>query len=101
MNLSGRLAVVTGGASGIGRSICARLAADGADVAVFDVNEAGARETVHAIEPLGRRALAVEVDVSDAAAVAAAVDHVVRELGAAQILVNDAGICAFVPFLEM
>jgi 2-hydroxycyclohexanecarboxyl-CoA dehydrogenase len=97
----GRTAVVTGGASGIGRSICLRLARDGADVAVLDMNLAGAQQVAREIGDLGRRAVAVEVDVASSASVAAAVDRVHRELGTARILVNDAGICTFVPFLEM
>jgi 2-hydroxycyclohexanecarboxyl-CoA dehydrogenase len=101
MDLSGRVAVVTGGASGIGRSICLRLAGDGADVAVCDLNRAGARETAHAVEHAGRRAAAIEVDVSAAANVAEAFAAVRHQLGAVQILVNDAGICEYTAFLQM
>jgi len=101
MSLQGKVAVVTGGASGIGHSICLRLARDGADVAVLDVNHAGAQQTVAAIERLGRRALAVTADVSAAAAVADAFAAVRAGLGCIHILVNDAGICAYEAFQGM
>ncbi len=101
MNLNGKLAVVTGGASGIGRSICLRLARDGADVAVLDLNRAGAQATAHAVEQGGRRAAAIEVDVSSAINVGEAFAAVRHQLGAVQILVNDAGICEYAAFLPM
>jgi 2-hydroxycyclohexanecarboxyl-CoA dehydrogenase len=101
MSLAGRVAVITGGASGIGRSICLRLARDGADIAVFDLNRTGALQTAHEVEQLGRRAAAIEVDVAHAARVSAALAEVRRQLGPVQILVNDAGICEFAPFVEM
>jgi 2-hydroxycyclohexanecarboxyl-CoA dehydrogenase len=101
MRLNGTVAVVTGGASGIGRSICLRLAGDGADIAVFDLDTAGGQQTAQAVEQLGRRALAVEVDVSGAANVTDAFAAVRRQLGAVRILVNDAGICEYTGFMEM
>jgi NAD(P)-dependent dehydrogenase (short-subunit alcohol dehydrogenase family) len=96
-----KTAIVTGGASGIGRSICLQLARDGVNVAVFDVNRLGADEVVDELRELGRNAVAVEVDVADAAAVRVAVAAVRQRLGAIHILVNDAGIGEFVPLLEM
>jgi NAD(P)-dependent dehydrogenase (short-subunit alcohol dehydrogenase family) len=101
MTLIGKVAVVTGGASGIGRSICLRLARDGADIAVFDRNRAGAQQTAQDVEQLGRRAVANEVDVSNATNVVEALAAVRRQVGPVQILVNDAGICEYVPFLQM
>jgi len=101
MGISGRNAVVTGGASGIGRAIAVRLARDGADVAVLDLDSAGGRVATGEIAALGRRAIAVEADVASAASVAAAAERVRRELGPVHILVNDAGIASFVPFLEL
>jgi 2-hydroxycyclohexanecarboxyl-CoA dehydrogenase len=101
MSLGGRNAVVTGGASGIGRSICLRLAADGADVAILDLDATGAELVAGAVRALGRRALALEADVSSAASVEAALARVRRELGAVHILVNDAGIAEFVPVVQM
>jgi 2-hydroxycyclohexanecarboxyl-CoA dehydrogenase len=101
MSLTGRTAVVTGGASGIGRSIALALATDGADVAVLDLDGAGARRVAGEIEAAGRRALAVEADVSAAASVRAAVERVHAVLGTVHVLVNDAGIAGFAPFLGM
>ncbi|HZP43677.1 MAG TPA: SDR family NAD(P)-dependent oxidoreductase [Candidatus Binatia bacterium] len=101
MARDGRTAVVTGGASGIGRAIALRLARDGADVALFDVNAAGADAVAREIAALGRRAHAVAVDVGSAESVAAGVAAVHAALGTVAILVNDAGIANFVPFLQM
>lgn len=96
-----RNAVVTGGGSGIGRAIAARLASDGNDVAVLDINTAGAEETAATIRELGRRAVAVDVDVSHSGAVSQAFAQARSSLGALQILVNVAGIGEFAPFTDM
>ena len=101
MGISGRNGVVTGGASGIGRAIALRLARDGADLALLDLDRAGAGAVAAEVAALGRRAIAVEADVAHAASVGQAVERVHRELGPVHILVNDAGIASFVPFLEM
>jgi 3-oxoacyl-[acyl-carrier protein] reductase len=87
-----RVAIVTGGARGIGRAVAAQLAVDGFDVAVLDLDEAGCADTLTAIEASGRRGVAVGVDVSDEASVVAGVERVVAELGAPSVLVNNAGI---------
>ena len=101
MGLSGRNAMVTGGASGIGRAICLRLARDGADVAVLDLDQAGGRQVVDEVAALHRRAVAVEADVASGASVAAAVERVHAALGPVHVLVNDAGIAGLVPLQEM
>ena len=87
MRLEGRIAVVTGGGSGIGEAICHRLAADGARVAALDVRLEAAQQTIGAIGD----GLAVHADVSDSAAVDAALEHVERELGPIDVVVNNAG----------
>jgi 3-oxoacyl-[acyl-carrier protein] reductase len=87
MRLEGRVAAVTGGASGIGEAICVRLAAEGARVAVLDVDLEGAELTA----ALAGGGLAVEADVSDSAAVEAAVERVEDELGPLDVFVNNAG----------
>ncbi len=86
------MAVVSGGARGIGAAIAKRLASDGLAVAVLDLDESSCAETVSAIESAGGRALAVGADVSDEASVAAAVDRIANELGAPTVVVNNAGI---------
>jgi 3-oxoacyl-[acyl-carrier protein] reductase len=90
MAFEGKVAVVTGGGSGIGAAICVRFAQAGADVAVLDVSAAGARRTVEAIGG----GLAVEADVSDSESVDAAFAQVAGELGPPDILVNNAGAVA-------
>src|SRR3989442_309434 len=101
MGLSGRNAVVTGGASGIGRAICLRLARDGAAVAVLDLDQGGGRQVADEVAALHRRAVAVEADVASAASVAAAVERLHAALGPVHILVNDAGIAGLAPLQEM
>ena len=93
--------MVTGGASGIGRAIALRLARDGADVGILDVDVAGADRVTREVTAIGRRALAVETDVASSASVRAAVERVHRELAPVGILVNAAGIASFVPLLQM
>jgi 3-oxoacyl-[acyl-carrier protein] reductase len=85
---SGKVAAVTGGGSGIGEATCARLAQDGARVAVIDIHEGAAKLTAK----LAGDGLAVVADVSDSAAVDAALERVEAELGPVEIWINNAGI---------
>lgn len=91
-DLSGRTAIVTGGGGILGQGFCEVLAAHGANVAVFDVNEAAAAKTVEAIKQSASKArtIAVACDVSSAGSVAAAVARVVKEFGGIDILHNNA-----------
>jgi 3-oxoacyl-[acyl-carrier protein] reductase len=89
---SGRVAIVTGAARGIGAATAQRLAQDGFAVAVLDLEEGLAKATVEAIESAGGRALAVGADVSDAEQVEAAIERIVAELGPPTVLVNNAGV---------
>ena len=87
-----RTAIITGAARGIGAAVARRLASDGLQVAVLDLDETACKTVVSEIEAAGGKALAVGVDVSDEAAVEAAVERVATELGAPTVLVNNAGI---------
>ncbi len=90
--LAGRVALVTGAGSGIGRAVALRFAREGADVGVLDMNEATAEETTAAVEALGRRAAALRADVSRVDDVESAVSRAESRLGAIDVLVNNAGI---------
>jgi NAD(P)-dependent dehydrogenase (short-subunit alcohol dehydrogenase family) len=96
-----RTAIVTGGASGIGLAISERLAADGAAVAIFDLNGEGAEAAAGKIEAAGGSAIGVAVDVTDRPGIEGAVATVRSRLGRPTILVNDAGMTGFDPFLEI
>ena len=92
--LEGRVAMVTGSASGIGRATAHRLAVEGASVAVVDLDEGGAATVADQIRDAGGQAIALQADVQDEAAVAAAVKGVVDQLGPIDILHNNAALLA-------
>src|SRR5690349_11944772 len=95
MRLEGRIALVTGGASGIGAATARRLTAEGARVAVADLDEDGAREVAGEID-----GLPVRLDVADAPSVRAGVDAVASALGDIDVLVNNAGTDRFAFFVN-
>ncbi|WP_280433899.1 SDR family NAD(P)-dependent oxidoreductase [Nocardia carnea] len=96
-----RVAVVTGGASGMGAAICRRLAATGDHVAVLDRDGAGAQRVAEELRAAGGYAMACEVDVTDRAAVEEALRKVRAEWGPVRVLVTSAGVFAFEPFTEI
>lgn len=91
-SLDSKVALITGGASGIGRSICETFAAAGAAVGIFDLDESAAAETVTAIQAAGGKGQFFRCDVADAESVAAAVSAAKSAFGRIDILVNNAGI---------
>ena len=100
MRLPGRVAAITGGALGIGRATALTFAEEGATVALGDVQLEAAETVAQEIRARGGKAIAVGVDVGDAAAVQAFVDRVVAEFGRLDILFANAGIAYSAPFLE-
>jgi NAD(P)-dependent dehydrogenase (short-subunit alcohol dehydrogenase family) len=99
--LEGKVAIVTGGDSGIGRAVAVLFAREGADVAIVYLSEdADAEETRRAVEAEGRRALLIPGDVTDSSFCEEAVETTVRELGRLDILVNNAAYQEHLPSLE-
>ena len=89
---SGRVAVVTGGGGGIGSAICQRLAEEGADVVVTDMNAVAAQEVANKIVTNGGAAYAIEADISDSRSCADLISKVISRSGRVDILANNAGI---------
>jgi len=88
----GKVAVVTGAARGIGQEISKRLAQEGADVVLCDLQAEWLAETAGIVEGLGRKALSLAVDVGDSEAVNACINEVVKVFGKVDIMINNAGI---------
>lgn len=97
----GKVALITGAGSGIGRAISRQLAGDGAAVAVVDLRLEGAAETVALIEADGGRAIALTADVRERGEVQAAVDATVAQLGRLDLLVNNAGLVTMTALDEL
>src|SRR6185369_5292901 len=92
MSVKGKVALITGAASGIGKRIAEVLADNGAHIAIADINQAAAQATADEIKARGVKATAVVMDVTDEGAVEAGVDKTVKDLGSVDILVSNAGI---------
>ncbi len=97
--LRGKVAIVTGAAQGIGRAIAMRLAAEGASVAIADIQDEAAEKTAAEIRATGAKAIAVKLDVTSLESALAAADIAERDLGPIDILVNNAGWDKIEPFL--
>jgi len=91
-NLKGKTAVVTGGASGIGRALCLAFAGEGAHVVVADIDEAGMAETAAEVKKAGTKALTVKTDVTKLASVQALAERTWSEMGGAHVVCNNAGV---------
>lgn len=98
--LDGKVAVVTGGGGGIGAALCRRFAAEGAAVAIFDLDSGAADKVAGDIRAAGGKAKAYAVDICDTARVNAAVAETEQDLGAIDVLVNNAGWDRAGPFLD-
>jgi len=100
-DLAGKIAVVTGGSSGIGNAISMQLAEDGGSIAIWDNNVAAAEQTAAAIAQKSGRVIVCEADVASSASVASALVRTQAELGPVAILVNNAAMTGGVPFEDM
>lgn len=101
MKLEGRIAVITGAGRGIGRAIALKMAQEGADVVVADIDLESVQAVVEELSKLGRRILPVQVDASVRSQMEALVARTVEEFGRVDIFVNNAGIWRIDPFLEI
>src|ERR671928_2202803 len=100
MRLQGKVAIVTGGAQGMGRAIALRFAQEGARVAVADLKSAEAQRVADEIAQGGGEAIAAAVDVRRPDQAQAMVDAAVTQFGGLDVLVNNAGVDKIIPFLE-
>lgn len=101
MGIKGKVALVTGAGQGIGRAIALRLANDGADIAIVDLNEDQMKSVADEVRAIGRKATTIRADVSNRDEVFAAVDHTEKQLGGFDIIVNNAGIASIQPLAEV
>ena len=98
--LAGKMAVITGGAAGMGKTTALAFAQEGADVVILDIQKEAGEETAGLVREYGRRAEFIETDVSDAAQVDAAFDQIAKSVGAYDILFNHAGTITVKPLHE-
>lgn len=101
MSINGKVALITGAGQGIGRAIARRLAQDGADIAIADLNEEKMDAVAAEVKKLGRKATWIKTDVTNRADVFSAVDHAEKNLGGFDIIVNNAGIAQVQPLLNV
>jgi NAD(P)-dependent dehydrogenase (short-subunit alcohol dehydrogenase family) len=101
LRFNGKCSIVTGGASGIGRSVCFAFAQEGATLGIVDVNLSGAETTAQEVAKYGMKTVSLKVDVTDPGEVRTMVEQIEKELGQIDILVNCAGVREIAPFLEI
>lgn len=99
--LEGKVALITGAGQGIGRAIALRLADDGADIAIVDMNETKMNDVAGQVRDRGRKAATFKADVSKRDEVYAAIEHAEKQLGGFDIMVNNAGIAQVQPLSEV
>jgi 2-deoxy-D-gluconate 3-dehydrogenase len=101
MDLSSKVAIVTGGAMGIGYGIACRLAEAGAAVVIADVNKSAADESAQKLTALGHKAVAVEFNVAESAQISHLLETTISTFGGVDILVNNAGIYPNIPLMQL
>lgn len=101
MRLEGNVAIVTGAGQGIGRGIALRLAQEGADLAIFEINPETCKAVAEEVKTIGRRGLPLAIDITNREAVRKTVGQVVGELGRVDILVNNAGGTPMKNFMDL
>ena len=101
MQIAGKIALVTGAGQGIGRAIALRLARDGADIAIVDVNDEKMKSVADEVRAAGRKTTIFKADVTKRDDVYAAVDHAEKELGGFDVMVNNAGIAQVQPLSDV
>ncbi|GJL96257.1 MAG: diacetyl reductase [Hyphobacterium sp.] len=99
--LDGKVALVTGAAQGIGRAIALRLAREGADIAILDMDNAKMKAVADEVQSLGRKSTTFKADISGRDEVYAAIDHTENALGGFDIMVNNAGIAQVQPIADV
>ncbi|EXG86135.1 dehydrogenase of unknown specificity, short-chain alcohol dehydrogenase like [Clostridium sp. ASBs410] len=100
INMNGKVAIVTGSASGLGKAIALRFAQAGADVAVADINIENALKTAEEIKSLGRKSIAFQIDTRDSESFSKLIDATTENLGGLDFMINNAGIGIMKPILE-
>src|SRR5712692_6598279 len=103
MDLNGRVAIVTGGGTGIGRAVCLRLAKAGAAAVIvnYSRSEGDAKTTASEVEALGAKAVAHKADVADDSQVVAMIQSTAKRFGRLDVLVNNAGTTHFIPHANL